>query len=205
MWPCIAGPSAAIFIPYWLFRSFPSLTSASQEIIHCHILTSVSILFRLLLNTVPLDHKSCGCSIVNYNNHQIFSYLPFWNPVSLPSLLVYGTSGGLLSYLNQYTASYSSSIANVYSAVFACFSAAKPLYPQEIVYINKRCCLGPLLSRDLMRSLPDAVRGSVVGPEKHNIMRLCMQHLVSASINPKQVLELFSREFYQSKKNRYKV
>lgn len=79
---------------------------------------------------------------------------------------------------------------------------AKPLYPQETVYINKRCYLGPLLSRDLMRSLPDAVRGSVVGPEKHNIMRLCMQHLVSASINPKQVLELFSREFYQSKKNR---
>ncbi|CAH3194214.1 unnamed protein product, partial [Porites evermanni] len=79
---------------------------------------------------------------------------------------------------------------------------AKPLYPQETVYINKRCYLGPLLSRDLMRSLPDAVRGSVVGPEKHNVMRLCMQHLVSASINPKQVLELFSREFYQSKKNR---
>ena len=85
------------------------------------------------------------------------------------------------------------------------FFLAKPLYPQEIVYINKRCCLGPLLSRDLMRSLPDAVRGSVVGPEKHNIMRLCMQHLVSASINPKQVLELFSREFYQSKKNRYRI
>lgn len=79
---------------------------------------------------------------------------------------------------------------------------AKSLYPQEIVYLNKRCYPGPLLSRDLMRSLPDAVRGSVVGPEKHNIMRLCMQHLVSASINPKQVLELFSREFYQSKKNR---
>ena len=79
---------------------------------------------------------------------------------------------------------------------------AKPLYPQETVYINKRCYLGPLLSRDLMRSLPDVVRGSVVGPEKHNVMRLCMQHLVSASINPKQVLELFSREFYQSKKNR---
>lgn len=79
---------------------------------------------------------------------------------------------------------------------------AKSLYPQEEVYLNKRCYPGPLLSRDLVRSLPDAVRGSVVGPEKHNIMRLCMQHLVSASINPKQVLELFSREFYQSKKNR---
>ena len=80
---------------------------------------------------------------------------------------------------------------------------AKSLYPQEIVYFNKRCHMGPLLSRDLMRSLPDAVRGSVVGPEKHNIMRLCMQHLVSTSLNPKQVLELFSREFYQNKKNRY--
>lgn len=80
--------------------------------------------------------------------------------------------------------------------------AAKPLYPQEIVYINKRCCLGPNLNRDLVRSLPDAVRGSVVGPEKQNIMRLCMQHLVSSSLSPKQVLELFSREFYQSKKNR---
>ena len=82
---------------------------------------------------------------------------------------------------------------------------AKSLYPQEEVYLNKRCYPGPLLSRDLVRSLPDAVRGSVVGPEKHNIMRLCMQHLVSASINPKQVLELFSREFYQSKKNRLMI
>ena len=91
----------------------------------------------------------------------------------------------------------------VFTRACLCLSIlAKPLYPQETVYINKRCYLGPLLSRDLMRSLPDAVRGSVVGPEKHNVMRLCMQHLVSASINPKQVLELFSREFYQSKKNR---
>lgn len=79
---------------------------------------------------------------------------------------------------------------------------AKPLYPQEVVYVNKRCCLGTLLNRDLIRSLPDVVRGSVVGPEKQNIMRLCMQHLVSSSVSPKQVLELFSREFYQSKKNR---
>ena len=90
----------------------------------------------------------------------------------------------------------------IYAACLYLSILAKPLYPQETVYINKRCYLGPLLSRDLMRSLPDAVRGSVVGPEKHNVMRLCMQHLVSASINPKQVLELFSREFYQSKKNR---
>lgn len=72
------------------------------------------------------------------------------------------------------------------------------------MYVNKRCCLGTLLNRDLIRSLPDVIRGSVVGPEKQNIMRLCMQHLVSSSVSPKQVLELFSREFYQSKKNRYK-
>ena len=98
---------------------------------------------------------------------------------------------------------YSVILLVVFMRACLCLSIlAKPLYPQETVYINKRCYLGPLLSRDLMRSLPDAVRGSVVGPEKHNVMRLCMQHLVSASINPKQVLELFSREFYQSKKNR---
>lgn len=91
-----------------------------------------------------------------------------------------------------------------YLEIFLSPFTAKPLYPQEVVYINKRCYLGTMLNRDLIRSLPDVVRGSVVGPEKQNIMRLCMQHLVSSSVSPKQVLELFSREFYQSKKNRYK-
>ena len=82
------------------------------------------------------------------------------------------------------------------------FFAAKSLYPQETVFFNKRCYLGPYLSRELVRTLPDVARGSVIGPEKQNIMRLCMQHLVSSSLNPKQVLELFSREFYQNKKNK---
>ena len=53
-----------------------------------------------------------------------------------------------------------------------------------------------------MRNLPDTIKGCVSGPEKHNIMRQCLQHFVSVAHNPKQVLELFSREFYQNKKNK---
>ncbi|XP_048589841.1 MBT domain-containing protein 1-like isoform X3 [Nematostella vectensis] len=79
---------------------------------------------------------------------------------------------------------------------------AKSLYPQETIYFNRKCYPGPNLNRELVRNLPDFVRGAVIGPEKHNIMRMCMQNLVSAALNPKQVLELFSREFYQNKKNK---
>ena len=81
-------------------------------------------------------------------------------------------------------------------------STAKVLYANEIVYCNKKCYSGPYLSRDLMRNLPDTIKGCVSGPEKHNIMRQCLQHFVSVANNPKQVLELFSREFYQNKKNK---
>ncbi|XP_020915017.1 MBT domain-containing protein 1 isoform X2 [Exaiptasia diaphana] len=79
---------------------------------------------------------------------------------------------------------------------------AKCVYPQETVYFNRKCFPGPYLNRELVKNLPDCARGSIVGPEKHNVMRICMQNLVSSAVNPKQVLELFSREFYQNKKNK---
>jgi hypothetical protein len=55
------------------------------------------------------------------------------------------------------------------------------------VYFNRKCFPGPYLNRELVKSLPECARGAVVGPEKHNVMRMCMQSFVSSAVNPKQV------------------
>lgn len=68
-------------------------------------------------------------------------------------------------------------------------------------YVNRRCSCGPLLNALKLQKLPDSVKGVLGGSDKHNIVRKCLQLLVTAAENPKQVLELFCREFYQSKKH----
>lgn len=68
-------------------------------------------------------------------------------------------------------------------------------------FVNRRCCCGPFLNAAKLLKLPDTVKGVLGGSDKNNIVRKCLQLLVSSSENPKNVLELFCHEFYQSKKH----
>ena len=74
-----------------------------------------------------------------------------------------------------------------------------PSQPENMFFVNRRCCCGPLLNALKFLKVPETVKGVMGGSDKHNIVRKCLQLLVSAGENPKQVLELFCREFYQSK------
>ena len=80
-------------------------------------------------------------------------------------------------------------------------SVKPPTQPESMYHVNRRCSCGPLLNALKLLKLPDTVKGALGGSDKHNIVRKCLQLLVSAGENPKQVLELFCHEFYQSKKH----
>jgi hypothetical protein len=82
------------------------------------------------------------------------------------------------------------------------FSTVKPpLHPESMYFVNRRCCCGPYLNAAKLLKLPDTVKGVLGGSDKNNIVRKCLQLLVTSGENPKNVLELFCHEFYQSKKH----
>lgn len=76
-----------------------------------------------------------------------------------------------------------------------------PLHPEGMYFVNRRCCCGPHLNAAKLLKLPDTVKGVLGGSDKNNIVRKCLQLLVSSSENPKSVLELFCHEFYQTKRH----
>lgn len=67
---------------------------------------------------------------------------------------------------------------------------------------NQKCACGPFLNPDEIRKLPNSISGYLNGPPHQNCIRKSLLDIVNAAIDPNQLLELFSREFYQSKKHK---
>jgi hypothetical protein len=68
-------------------------------------------------------------------------------------------------------------------------------------FVNRRCCCGPYLNAAKLLKIPETVKGVLGGSDKNNIVRKCLQLLVTSSENPKNVLDLLCHEFYQTKKH----
>ena len=67
---------------------------------------------------------------------------------------------------------------------------------------NQYCACGPFLNPDEIRKLPDSISGYLNGPPHQNCIRKSLHEIVNAAVDPNQLLELFSREFYQSKRHK---
>lgn len=67
---------------------------------------------------------------------------------------------------------------------------------------NQKCACGPFLNPDEVRVLPDTISGYLNGPPHQNCIRKSLHAIVNAAVDPNQLLELFSSEFYQSKKHK---
>ena len=67
---------------------------------------------------------------------------------------------------------------------------------------NQKCACGPFLNPEEVRKLPNAISGYLNGAPHQNCIRKSLHEIVNAAIDPNQLLELFSREFYQSKKHK---
>ena len=67
---------------------------------------------------------------------------------------------------------------------------------------NQNCACGPFLNPEEIRKMPDTISGYLNGPPHQNCIRKSLHEIVNAAIDPNQLLELFSREFYQSKKHK---
>ncbi|XP_065058211.1 MBT domain-containing protein 1-like isoform X2 [Rhopilema esculentum] len=72
----------------------------------------------------------------------------------------------------------------------------------NMIYFNQHCASGPFLNPHEVVNLPDSITGALIGPPHQNCIRKCLHHIVNAAIDPNQVLELFSKEFYQTKQNK---
>jgi len=67
---------------------------------------------------------------------------------------------------------------------------------------NQECACGPFLNPEEVRKMPDFVSGYLNGPPHQNCIRKSLHAIVNAALDPNQLLELFSSEFYQSKKHK---
>lgn len=67
---------------------------------------------------------------------------------------------------------------------------------------NQKCACGPFLNPDDIRKFPNSITGYLNGPPHQNCIRKSLHEIVNAACDPNQLLELFSREFYQSKKHK---
>ena len=67
---------------------------------------------------------------------------------------------------------------------------------------NQKCACGPFLNPADIRKFPHSITGYLNGPPHQNCIRKSLQEIVNAACDPNQLLELFSREFYQSKKHK---
>ena len=67
---------------------------------------------------------------------------------------------------------------------------------------NQKCACGPFLNPDEIRKFPNSISGYLNGPRHQNCIKKSLLGIVNAACDPNQLLELFSREFYQSKKHK---
>lgn len=72
----------------------------------------------------------------------------------------------------------------------------------SVIFFNQHCACGPYLNPHEVVNLPDSINGALTGPPHQNCIRKCLHHIVNAAVDPNLVLELFSKEFYQTKQHK---
>eukprot|EP00794_Sanderia_malayensis_P006848 gene6848-7617_t len=81
-------------------------------------------------------------------------------------------------------------------------SAILPKSGNIVMHFNQNCSCGPYLNQEEVLNLPDLSKGALTGPPHQNGIRKVLHYIINAAIDPNLVLELFSKEFYQTKQHK---